>query len=316
LNAGRLLADIGGTNARFARVDLNGNAGARVAYEVADYATFADAVAAYLAETGNLGLPESAAVAAAGPVRGARVKLTNADWVIDRAALAAQLGGVPVGLFNDLEAVALALPYLAEDDVAPIGSLAADATSSLRRLAINVGTGFGAASVARTGSIWVASPSEAGHMSFGAADSDELAVIGDTPGGFTIENALSGDGLVELYRRQCWRLGAEIRADTAAAVLAAVPTEPAAAATLDLVTRWLGRVAQDLTLATAAWGGVYFCGSVAEHWAGLDVADGFRERFETNAKMGPLLAATPTVVIKRPDVALLGLARVAILEHT
>ena len=55
--------------------------------------------------------------------------------------------GVPVVLVNDLEAVAAALPHLADDDLTTLGTVAPVRPERRTMLAVNVGTGFGAASV-------------------------------------------------------------------------------------------------------------------------------------------------------------------------
>ena len=56
------------------------------------------------------------AIAAAGPVDGDFVKLTNNPWSIDRAEVSAALAGVPVAVVNDVEGVAAAWPHLAAGD--------------------------------------------------------------------------------------------------------------------------------------------------------------------------------------------------------
>ena len=60
----RLLADIGGTNCRFALADAAGAVTSREAYPLAAYGRFEDALAAYLERHPH---PAEAAIAAAGP---------------------------------------------------------------------------------------------------------------------------------------------------------------------------------------------------------------------------------------------------------
>ena len=105
-----LLADIGGTNARFAVVDRPGDApGPMLRLATAD---FPDAETAFAAALAHFGItPGTLIFASAGPRAGGRIPLTNADWTVDIEALAARLGSCGV-LFNDFEAVALALPFL------------------------------------------------------------------------------------------------------------------------------------------------------------------------------------------------------------
>jgi glucokinase len=116
----RLVADTGGTNVRFAVADANGNLDRVKVFQTADFPTFTDALAAYRTDAGGLNEIDASAIAAAGPVEGNAVKLTNNEWTVDGAAIAALLG-VPVVVLNDLEAVAAALPHLRRPDHARSG---------------------------------------------------------------------------------------------------------------------------------------------------------------------------------------------------
>ena len=98
-----LLGDVGGTNARFA-VLTNGALGAAAHMVVADYASFCDALAAFLAKQPN---PiRSAVFGVAGIVEGERCALTNSPWVVEAAELNARFGLSDVRIVNDFEAVA------------------------------------------------------------------------------------------------------------------------------------------------------------------------------------------------------------------
>ncbi|MEQ9122232.1 MAG: glucokinase, partial [Alphaproteobacteria bacterium] len=111
----RLIADIGGTNARFALASADGEIGPTVVMPVAAHAAFADALAAYVVATGARF--HAAALAAAGPRDGDAIRLTNAGWTIDPAGVRRVAPNAAVAIFNDLEAVAFALPHLRADDV-------------------------------------------------------------------------------------------------------------------------------------------------------------------------------------------------------
>ncbi|MDH3582022.1 MAG: glucokinase [Hyphomicrobiales bacterium] len=310
----RLLGDIGGTNARFARSESAGELFALRTYDVAAFTNFNQAFETYLADTDGLEGCEAAAVCAAGPVLDGRVKLTNAPWHIGAAEISRLAGNIPVALYNDLEAVALALPHLGSTDVAPLGTLHAPSDRRERMLAINVGTGFGAAVISPSDGTWTTCPSEAGHMAFGAQDELELSLLaGGDFTGFTVEDALSGQGLVNLYRKQCDRLGTQASAAAADEVISQVSSDAAADATLRVFTVWLGRVARNLTLATSAWGGVFFTGGVIQGWHSLASSTHFRTSFEASRKMGEYLRQTYTGVITRAEISLLGLARAPVV---
>jgi glucokinase len=309
LKARRLVADVGGSNVRFALVDRGGALERIETRRVADHPSFAAALADYFKGYDHKSI-EACAIAAAGPVDESRIKLTNNAWTIDRGEISAVFGGSPVVLLNDLEAVAAALPHLGVKDWIAVGGPAATRPERRTMLALNVGTGLGAASAAFRDARWTTIPSEAGHMTLGPLTVGGVELADD---GASVESVLSGPGVVELYGRVA--AAQRKRADTvtdAAQVFARANDELIAARTVELLTLVLARVAGDLALATAAWGGVYFCGSVATAWVPLADTTAFRAEFIRKGLMQTRLENVPTVVILREQVALYGLATIPI----
>lgn len=275
----RLLADIGGTNARFATVAEGGAISAPTILPVADFSTFEAALAAFLAEAD--GPFAEAVVAAAGPVVDGAVQLTNADWSVSEAALRQATSDGRVRVFNDLEAVALALPYLGERDAMPVQAGQTPPTDA-PRLAVNVGTGFGAAIALPDAGGWRAVPTEAGHMRFAAATPDERSIAHAVT---TYEDLLSGRGFQRLR---------------------ALILEPKRRR--QAFSSLLGRVVGDVALATGAWGGIYLCGGVLEDWEQNVEVEPFLDWFLDKGPMAERLAATPVHRLTLPAPALLGLA--------
>jgi glucokinase len=300
----RLVADAGGTNVRFALAHDDGNLEAVRSYRVDEFPSFEAALSAYRSDTGGKGM-HTAAIAAAGPIDGDRVKITNNPWLIDRTAIATAMGGVPVTLVNDLEAVAAALPHLAGDDFDRLAGPPPVRPESRTMLAVNVGTGFGAASIIRRGEAWWTCPSEAGHMTLGRTSAEEH----DLPEDGSVESVLSGPGLERLYARLA---GDPALARDSAAVLDRAASDPAAARAVGLFGSVLGRIAGDLALANCAWGGVYLCGSVAIGWAAHAKTERFWAQFKRKGPMQPRMQEIPVVAIRRPDVSLFGLAKIVL----
>lgn len=305
----RLVADVGGTNARFALAGPDGCCTAAANLRVADFPDFDNALAAYLQrlDAATRGRITSAAFAAAGPVEHDVVKLTNAPWQLAAPHIAEQLGGVPAAIFNDLQAVALALPFLGHQDVTRIGSVPrAEAEPPDRMVAVNVGTGFGAATAVPSHDGWTACPSEAGHMSLAAANAEEAELLTALCPGrtATLEDVLSGAGVGAVY---AWLSGSEpIAAD---AVFARVEEDAPARRTVEMLSAWLGRASGDLVLATAAWGGAFLLGGVVSGWYNLCNDSAFRAAFEDKGKMHARMGGVFSGVVTRQDVALLGLAK-------
>lgn len=184
MTARRLLADIGGTNARFALADGTA-APVPDIVPVARFTRFEEALEAFLRK--HAVAPDdigACAVAAAGPVSGGVVHLTNAPWTIDTHALATRLD-CPIRVLNDLEAVACALPVLGDDDLAILRPGAVPAPAPM--IAVNVGTGFGGAVAIPARDGWHPLATEPGHMR-----------LPDGPG--TVEDVLSGPGLARLRK--------------------------------------------------------------------------------------------------------------------
>jgi hypothetical protein len=74
-----LVADIGGTNARFAVADLTTLALSDIEqFPCAEHGTLADAVCAYLKRLKEP--PRFGSIAVAGPVTGDEIKITNSTW--------------------------------------------------------------------------------------------------------------------------------------------------------------------------------------------------------------------------------------------
>ena len=275
----RVLADVGGTNARFA---ISGPAGTGpvTRFRVSDFDKFEDALAAFLANEQTV--PDDVVIAAAGPREGEVIKLTNADWRIAASSVSDAAEGAAVVLLNDLEAVALALPHLGESQIERIGGAISDGPM----LAFNVGTGLGAAVAIPGGASWRALSTEAGHMRFAPVTEHERALVGSV---MTYEDVLSGDG---------WRM------------LEAQVPDPTKRRLL--FSGLLGRVAGDLVLATGAWGGVYFCGGVLDDWDDKVDAAAFDGAFEDKGPMTARMTVTPRLRILDPSPALVGLAHAEI----
>ena len=98
-----LVGDIGGTNARFALVEFDGQDPRLIeptAYKGEDYDTAEDAIEAYLHKVG-VKHPDQAVVAVAGPIDHGQVHMTNLDWRISEDGLRRAGGFRNAKLIND-----------------------------------------------------------------------------------------------------------------------------------------------------------------------------------------------------------------------
>jgi glucokinase len=295
----RLISDVGGTNIRFAKARGANDVFEIRAYSVSSFPNFLSAARSYLDETGRHNGCAGVAIGAAGLVANGKVCLTNASWEISEEEVSSELG-VACRLINDVEAVAYSLPALPESGFAALGSLTPNLASAQRALIANIGTGFGAATLIRTGASWVTCPSEAGHMSLAFREWEEKALESKFA---SVEDVLSGRGICNLHAA----ISNATTYPAAADVFKHAASDAHCAATLKAFTQIAGNVLSNLSLAVAAWDGVFLCGSVA---VGLSqVADHatLRQAFE-RGRMASWMKGVPIAVLTQKNPALTGLA--------
>ncbi len=306
-----LIADIGGTNVRFAMLTPDGRIEAVEAWLTALYPNIGAAVAAYAQMTG-LSLPvDVAAVCAAGPLDGDRIELTNCPWTISRGEMASFAKRTV--LVNDFAAVAQAVPSLGVGDLRQIGGGAP--VDGAAKLALGPGTGLGVASVVPDGrGGWIVLPGEGGHTDLAPTNEREIAVVYQLMrehGHVSVERVVSGPGLEALYLALAALDGVGRNTKPAAqeiAQAARAKHDPLAVEAVALFTGWLGSVAGNFALTVGARGGVYIAGGIVGAWGDLFDEALFRRRFEAKGRMKSFLAPIPCYVVTAKDLAFRGLA--------
>ncbi len=315
-----LVADVGGTNARFGTVAGPGAAVEDVrVLPVAGHAGPAAAVRAYLAEQpAGRPRPQSAAFALATPVHLDRIALTNGAWDFSRSATQAELGLKTFLCLNDFEAQALSLPRLKPQQLRAWGEAPADTqavpTGTVMAV-IGPGTGLGVGGVVRAPGLWLTLPGEGGHATLAPADDFESAVLGHARREFphvSAERFLSGIGLPVLCRSVAAALGQgeDVAALTTEQIVARGLSHESAACsrTLDLFCAMLGGFAGNVALTLGARGGVFIGGGIVPRLGERFFQSAFRGRFEAKGRFQPFLAAIPTALITDTLAALSGAA--------
>jgi glucokinase len=332
-----LVADIGGTNARFGWIEHEGGAIEQVtSLRVTEHAGPASAASTYLALVSSARgaayqAPQAAAWAMATALAGDRVELTNAGWSFSRHEVRSALQLRTLLLLNDFEALALSLPLLAPQQLRRVGEAPAQrAEEGAARAVIGPGTGLGVAGLVAGGAApaarprWVAVPGEGGHASLAAADDLEAALLAAVRRRFahvSAERLLSGIGLPLLH----WAVG-EVRGQPAAALpadaIVAAGIAPQTAAGFDAQCRetlehfcaLLGGFAGNVALTFGARGGLYVGGGIAPRLGEFFFRSRFRQRFEAKGRFEAYLAAIPTWLIVDTHAAMTG-ARVALQQR-
>jgi glucokinase len=305
-----LLADIGGTNARFAVLG-GGKLGPVAHIPTADHPHFAQALGAFLRQA--QAKPQAAVLAVAGVVAGERCALTNSPWIVDAAELRAGFGFRDVHLVNDFEAIAWALPNLAGDDVCRIGGGTPEVGAPMAVL--GPGTGLGVAAFVPLGRGLVLR-SEGGHATLPGGSPREdavIAVLRQKFGHVSAERALSGPGLENLYTAIAALDGLAVPDRDAAAISSMGSTGacPVSRAALDMFCALLGDVVGNIALTFGARGGVYIAGGIVPRLCDELMRSAFRTRFESKGRMRAYVEPIPVSVIMHADPAFIGLKALA-----
>lgn len=311
-----LVADIGGSEARFACLDGTGAPGPVHSLPVGAYAGFESALEHVLAGGLAPGPPDTLAVCAAGPLHAGRIQLTNASWCMDHTQLQNLTTTGRAYLVNDFSAMALSLPVLGRQSLLAHGTQ--QPIHGEPMVVLGPGTGLGVAGCVRgSDGHYVPVPGEGGHVSLAPASARETQVVErliERFGHASAERAVSGTGLPQLYRVVAELDGVFDKAAPPlhAAQIAArafAHTDATAVETLALFTAWLGSLAGDLALTLGAKGGVFLGGGILPKWHKQFDVERFRARFSAKGRCKDYLEAIPSSTIIADGPALLGLAQ-------
>ena len=308
-----IVADIGGTNARFARLDADNRPTEVCKLPTPDFADLCAAVAAYIGEAGGPE-PRNLVVAIAGPIAGDTVALTNGTWQFSRTELQARMGLDALHVLNDFEALALSLPHLSSRDLIQIGGPRIEAHGgNPPKAVIGPGTGLGMCGLVDAGERWIPVPTEGGHTSLAPATERELEVwrfARKRHGRVSAERLLSGHGLIELHHALASLAGHNDleRKPEEIVELALEGNDPVAVESLSMFCAWLGDRAGDLALMFNAYGGIYLAGGLLGSIPSFLRDSDFRDRFDTKGRGNAVASDVPTYLITEKYPALIGCA--------
>ena len=311
-----LVADIGGTNARFARkvsgsnqlIDIN-------TINVAGHENFIHALSDILAsmqENNNwAALPTVACFALAARVDHQEIRFLNSHWHFTRAALNENLQAESIDLINDFAAKAYGVLELSATDWVQVGGRHAQQNKPVA--IIGPGTGLGVSMAIPGENNFTVVDGEGGHVDFAPLDRLEhqiQEILSTQFDRVSAERLLCGAGLINIYQAL-----AKIR-DKPATLATAESislqgqqgTDPLSEETLKLFCRILGSVAGNLALTAGTLGGVYITGGIVPGMLDFFARSEFRQRFEAKGRFSSYLADIPVRVVTRHDLGLLGAA--------
>jgi len=308
-----LVADIGGTNARFALIEGGAVVDTKI-LRCADYASLTEAAEAYIKTVGRENdRPRRGAFDVAGPVTGDEIAFTNLVWKFSIEKTRAALGFDSLKVINDFAAAALSIPRLGESDRVQIG--AGTPVSGGVIGVLGAGSGLGVGGLVSTPDGYAVLPGEGGHVTMAAANEREAAVIAilrERFGHVSAERVLSGPGIVNLFTALKTLAGETVSnvvpADVTKAALDG--SDSVAVEAVTMFSRMLGTVAGNLALTLGALGGIYIAGGIVPRLGEFFANAGFRAAFEDKGAMAKFVTPIPTFVVTHPLPAFLGLMSV------
>ena len=200
----KIIADIGGTNARFALVNDNNVLSNVEVLPCADFKSPSEAARDYLRRAGAQ--PEAGAFAVATALDGSdKVAMTNHVWAFSINETRDHIGLKRLKVINDFAALANAVPYLTDKDRYQLGGGAAQKNMPIA--IIGPGTGLGVAGVVFAEGKPVPVPTEGGHVTMPATTAREFALfqwlVAHKYHHISAERVVSGKGIVNLYNAIC-----------------------------------------------------------------------------------------------------------------
>jgi len=306
-----LMADIGGTHARFAVAKDGCIMGDVQVLDCAQFSNIFEVTSAYISNIEPSQRPIHGIIAIAAPVKGDFITLTNLDWAFSSRQLCKDLNFQSLNVINDFTAIAWAVPRLVDRDLEAIGhgTVQNDAPIAI----LGPGSGLGISALVPTKYGWKVLPTESGHATLPAMTTEEDAVLDKLRirfGHLSAERVLSGPGLINLHSALLEIEGREtqILCPKTISEKALNGTDETCRRALDLFYQFLGTVAGNVALNYDARGGVYLAGGILNKQGSDFLSSSFRERFEHKGRFSNYVAKIPTFSITHAHPAFVGMA--------
>lgn len=306
-----IVADIGGTFARFSRVNLvNLQMDKIEIYPCAEFISLESALVTYKARH-SLQEIKHVAIAIACPVIDDLVSMTNCHWQFSITELKQGLDLDVLEVLNDFTAIAMSLPALSSQDLVQIGNGYLD--TSKVRVVLGAGTGLGVAYLIphQHHYSYSAFAGEGGHADWGAKTEQEWFIYRYLKSKYShvsYERLLSGQGLENLYQALAAYHSKKVESLSAAQIISMALTQECFIAHKAVAQFFssLGSFAGDLALTYGAFGGVYIAGGIVPRLLSLMHQSDFRNQFEDKGRFSDFNAIIPTYVIAATQPGILG----------
>ncbi len=264
--------------------------------------------------------PAAACFGIAGPVMGDEVRVTNLPWIVSLKQLQDKLKTRNVFLLNDLEASAIGLMHLADDELVTLNE--GDEKVG-HKAVIAPGTGLGEAILFWDGADYKPIATEGGHCEFAPRNVLQDRLLAWLRTHFSdhvsIESIISGPGIHLIYRflnEQKTNIQSENQrlideaADPSIEVsrLGIEKADPMCIETLRLFSNILGAEAGNLALKTLPLAGLYLTGGIPPKILPILQQGDFMRGFTDKGRFADFMHSIPVKVALNTDVPLLGAA--------
>jgi glucokinase len=309
-----VVADIGGTHARFALARIAGGRvvalGEAATLKVADHPHLLAAWRAFAA-----GLrrepPRRACFAVACPVRGETLKFTNSPWIFRPAELAGEIGIDELVLVNDFGAVAHAVAQAAPKDLIHIAGPRRQLPRPGIVTILGPGTGLGVALLLLDRDGHRVVETEGAHAEFAPLDDFEKALarrLRQAFGRVSVERVVSGPGLAQIRATLPDAEKAPVFADDRELWTAAISgADLLARDALERFCLCLGAFAGDVALIHGA-NSIVLAGGLSPRIKDFLQGPGFAQRLVAKGRYAGMLAELPVWLIALEQPGLFGAA--------
>ncbi|WP_430392223.1 glucokinase [Dyella sp. 20L07] len=313
-----LAADVGGTHARIGLVSQQPDGPRPVTvlqyhrYACAEWPSLTAVLKDFVHQLDHSVHVDRCAVASAGYVLGDAIVNDNLPWPVSIRDIRDSLGIEQLAVVNDFEAVAYATQFLVHADTTPvIESTAAPAVGPV--LVMGPGTGLGSAVLLPGQPHATVLATEAGQIALAPGNEREIEILrylARERAYVSFEHALSGPGLLNLYRAIC-ALSAQapvLVAPSQVTQAALARSDAAAIEALDVFCGLLGSFVGDLVLLYGARGGVFLAGGILPQIRDVLLTSSFRQRFFNKGVMRAFLQQVPVRLMEHGQHGVIGAA--------
>ena len=310
-----LLADIGGTNARFAIEDFDKRIVEKMhTYSVLQYESFESVIDAFIHDVAALrfwnSYPKAACFSVACVVDDPIIRFTNNSWQFTKSQISKKLGDIFVDVINDFESIARAIPYLCSGDCYELG-VSTGKNRHQNFAIIGPGTGLGVSGLFLNKGQYNVISGEGGHVDFAPVNDQEFKIfkyLHDKYGRVSLERILSGEGIVNIYSALSGnrKNAVGIMDEVAIGKAAESGEDDFCLEVINIFFSILGSAAGNLALTLGARGGVYLAGGIVPRYITLLEKSSFRSRFEDKGRYKTYMQEIPTRVVMRLDTGIIG----------